>query len=193
MIPGDLFYRCFDDGFTASAPADAVSRIEGRPGRYRVRTPAGEVRAWFRVNPKGSGVPHQPGEFWPRLVAPSHLRHPTEEDDGTISWYQYTSADQLARIQSFRREVAARAGGRATDGDDVFEELAGPGAPVVELLAEQAPEPRFPHTRLFYLDADDAESWGRLFGEQLTGWIEAFADEPETLARYMWRVHWDEA
>ena len=49
---------------------------------------------------------------------------------------------------------------------------------------------REPHTALYYLDAQDAEQWGKLFAVQLIPWIEKFWADPETLQGYMWRVHW---
>lgn len=145
------------------------------------------------MNPKASAIPHQPGEFWPELVAPPGIRDPLRPDDGTLSWYQFTTPAQVADIQQLRQAVVDSVPLRGSS-DNVMLEITGMDAGYPEMLTANAPEPRMPHTRLYYATETDAESWGRLFGAELPGWLDAFVAEPETLQQHMWRVHWtDEA
>lgn len=192
MIHSGTFYRSFDIGFMSSAPANAVSRVKGGVRKYTFRTGAGTVRVWFRVNPKASGNPCNPGEFWPELIAPDHVRHASRMDDGAISWYQYVSQPHIAVIQELRRKVASRSTLSVPDVPDASRDLVELGSGVGELVVDQAPEPRLPHSPLFYMNAEDAEEWGRLFGTQVSHWVQAFTADPETLVQYMSRVHWAE-
>ncbi|CAN5725591.1 hypothetical protein BH23GEM11_BH23GEM11_04260 [soil metagenome] len=183
MIHGPTFYRNFDAGFAEAAPPSAVTRAKGAPSRYVAETPAGPVHFWFRVNSKASAIPNHPGEFWPVI---------SDADDATVSWYQRASAEQVAAILELQKRVYDKVAAQEDFAAEVYREMRDAGLPLLLHHARTIPEPRLPHHALLYLDAGDAQAWGRLLGGAIEAWLEAFAANPETVDSYMWRVHWSE-
>ncbi len=143
---------------------------------------------WFKVNGKASAIPYQPGEFWPVIEA-KKMRH-NAQDDGLVSWYQYTDKAMEAPIVAQQRLVYQKTKDQAHSELQFWRQtrdlwLAGSRDSLdIEL------RPGWPHTSLYYLDEADATQWGVIFGAQLSAWINRFAETPETLQQHMGRVHW---
>jgi hypothetical protein len=190
MIKSDIFYARFDEGFGAAVQRLPVRRLKGKVSKYELASASGPVQLLFQVNPKASAMPYAPGEFWPVLTAPASLRRGEPSDDGTISWYQYTSDADHQAVQALQRRVYEKVAAQEAFSHELYRDLRDQSLEMMRTVIEPPLEPRFPSTPLHYLDGDDAQAWGALFAAQLPGWLERFQASPETLERYMWRVHW---
>lgn len=190
MINSATFYSHFDAGFAEVSADSRLTRARGKPSKYVAQTRAGPVDMWFQVNAKASSIPNQPGEFWPVLKAPADLRSDRGHDDGGISWYQYTTPAAVERIMDIQGAVLRKFIAQDAFEHEMWRQMRDASIPMVTLAASSRPEPRFPSTRLLYLDEADARSWGRAMADQALHFIEAFGSQPETLCMYMWRVHW---
>ena len=161
----------FHQSFAIPATAAGLTR-RGRKGAKWTNS---ELEFNFRVNPKAAGIPDCPGEFWP-VIAWNGVRH-GPRDDGTVSYYQYEP--EIAAMEAMRRDVLAKP---AIGGCAYLETLrAGLELPLL---------PQHPHVALYYVDEQDAHAWGSWFGGRIGEWLRRFADAPETLETYAWRVLW---
>lgn len=188
MIKSEAFYRCFEVGLANAGATGLLQRSKGKLPKYRIEIPDDSVSLWFKVNGKASAIPYQPGEFWPVIEA-KKMRH-NAQDDGLVSWYQYTDKAMEAPIVAQQRLVYQKTKDQAHFELQFWRQtrdlwLAGSRDSLdIEL------RPGWPHTSLYYLDEVDATQWGVIFGAQLATWINRFAETPETLKQHMWRVHW---
>jgi hypothetical protein len=189
MVKSDAFYRCFEDGLAQTGNSERVQRSRGKLPKYKVAVPGDSVSLWFKVNGKASAIPYQPGEFWPVIEAKT-MRHDTR-DDGLVSWYQYTDKAMEAAIQAQRKLVYDKTREQAHFEPDFWRQTRDVWLAVSRESLELELGPGFPHTRLYYLDENDATQWGVIFGTQLETWISRFAEKPQTLQQYMWRVQWN--
>lgn len=190
MIKSDEFYARFDQGFAPARDSLPLVRLRGKASKYRVATAAGDLEFWFKVNSKASALPNQPGEFWPVITGAESLRDAQRHDDGIVSWYQYVTEEEGSGMRGMQHRVVEKAAAQEEFEHDLCREMLEARLPELRMQAEEPFEARLPHTALLYLDAEDATRWGELFARCLRGWLERFGREPETLARYMWRVHW---
>lgn len=190
MIDSTTFYESFDAGFRSVSASPAVTRLRGKPSKYRIATPAGDLSVWFKVNSKASALPYQPGEFWPVIDAAEILRHPRQSDEGTVSWYQYTTDEEHAAMHALQLAVCGKVAAQDEFENDVYRDMRDIRLQSVRDLVDFPFTPGHPHTALLYLDAADAFAWGAFFAAQLPAWLHRFAAAPETLAMHMWRVHW---
>ena len=188
MIKADVFYPRFEAGFAFSGGAALVARGRGKIPKYSAQTPAGKLSFWFQVNSKASAIPYQPGEFWPVIDA-AQLRY-NERDEGLVSWYQYTDAAMNEAILGQQRLVYRKVETQSHFEPEFWRQARDLWLGVSRDLVGFELKPGFPHARLFYLDADDAQTWGALFGQQMQAWLTAFCEQPETLQAHMWRTHW---
>jgi hypothetical protein len=188
MIKADVFYPRFEAGFVSSGGAAQVARGRGKIPKYTAQTPVGKLSFWFQVNSKASAIPYQPGEFWPVIDAAT-LRH-NERDRGVVSWYQYTDAAMNEAIHERQRLVYQNVESQATFEPEFWRQARDLWLSVSRDSIGFELKPGFPHTRLFYLDPEDAEQWGALFGRQMEAWLARFCEQPETLEAHMWRTHW---
>jgi hypothetical protein len=190
MIKSDIFYTRFDEGFRAAVERLPVRRLKRKVSTYELAGSSGPVQLLFPVNPKASAMPYAPGEFWPVITAPAPLRSGEPSDDGTISWYQYTSDADNQEVQALQRRVYDKVASQEMFSHELYRDLRDQSLAMMRTAIEAPPEPRFPSTPLHYLDGDDAQAWGALFATQLPDWLARFEANPETLERYMWRAHW---
>lgn len=193
MIDSTNFYASFDAGFRSVPASPAVTRLRGKPSRYRLGTPAGTLSAWFKVNSKASALPYQPGEFWPVIDAPESLRHPRQVDGGTVSWYQYAGDEEHDAMRALQLRVCDKVAAQDEFEHDLYRGMRDLSLASVRDLIDVPFTPGHPHTALLYLDADDAFAWGAFFAARLPAWLDRFAAAPETLTMHMWRVHWNDA
>lgn len=190
MIKSNLFYAAFERGFGSHATSPAIVRRRGKIPKYQARIDSDEVHFWFKVNPKASAIPNQPGHFWP-VIESKTLRY-NNRDDGLLSWYQYTDAEMIQQMTQLQWGVFAKAGDQQTFELDIWRDLLmGSCLPLMKTSIEMGFQPGSPHTGLYYLDEADAAAWGALFSAQLVQWLERYRLAPETLEAYMWRVHWN--
>lgn len=189
MIRSELFYASFEAGLlTAGLPA-GVTRSGGKIPKYTANTLAGKLKFWFKVNGKASAIPHQPGDFCPEIEADKKLRC-DERDSGLVSWYQYTDEAMHEAFRTQQRRVFDKTAAQADFSIDLWRQTRDIW---VNITRESLAFPfaaGFPHTRLHYLDEADARQWGVILGSQFSAWLDRFNVRPETLQRYMWRVHW---
>lgn len=190
MISSEIFYAAFDEGFRPAMQVLPARRMKGKPSRYEVQTAAGPLQMAFKANPKASAIPHVPGEFWPVIIGPESLRGSEPGDDGSISWYQYTSEADVQEIQALRWHVYEKVAAQDTFSNEAYRGMRDSSLGLVRMSIEAPLDARLPSTALHYLDAVDARAWGGLFAAQLREWLARFEAAPETLDRYMWRVHW---
>jgi hypothetical protein len=190
MIKSDIFYTRFDQGFEAAVPLLPIRRLKGKVSKYELASSSGPVQLLFQVNSKASAMPYAPGQFWPVITAPASLRSGEPSDDGTISWYQYTSDAANQEVQALQRRVYEKVASQDAFSHELYRDLRDQSLEMMRTSIESPLEPRFPSTPLHYLDGDDAQAWGALFAAQLPDWLARFQAGPETLDRYMWRVHW---
>lgn len=188
MIPSDVFYRAFDDGLASVGPLPGLQRGRGKASKYVLTTPAGPIDFWFKVNPKASAIPHQPGEFWP-VIETAGLRRDAQ-DDGTISWYQYADAPKVEAFRAQQERVHANLAAQTVFEHAIWCDQRDISLRTMRGFVDLGFRPAWPHTALYYLDAGDAAAWGALIGGQLPAWIACFSAQPETLESHMWRLHW---
>lgn len=131
------------------------------------------------MNPKIAGLPDTPGEFWPVIS----WKGPGggARDDGTVSYYQYATSDDLSDMQRLRRGVVQKVIARAPPDKPFAVLLGGLDLPLA---------PQHPHVALYYFDAGDGTAWGAWFAARIGDWSARFQAAPETLDRYCWRVLW---
>jgi hypothetical protein len=120
-----------------------------------------------------------PGEF--RAVLSWQGPRAGARDDGTVSYYQYAGAVDLAAMQALRRSVVQKVAARAQSNKLLSVMIEGLDLPLL---------PQHPDVALYYFDGGDAAAWGDWFGSRIGAWIEAFEGAPETLETYCWRVLW---
>jgi len=188
MIKSDYFYEAFISGFSSLQSPTAVSKKRGKIAKYLIESSAGPLELWFKVNSKASAIPYQAGEFWPELIS-GQLRYDSQ-DDGTVSWYQYTDETQRAAMSALQQQVYAKVAAQDNFENDLWRQMRDNSLYLLQLFAEEEFKPNSPHSRLFYLDEEDAYSWGALFVSHFATWLERFNTQPETLNTYMWRVEW---
>ena len=188
MIKSDAFYRCFEVGLIANVSPALLQRSRGKIPKYRIETSNDSLSLWFKVNGKASAIPYQPGEFWP-VVESKAMRY-SDRDDGLVSWYQYTDNAMEAAIIDQRRCVYRKTLEQSHFEPEFWRQARDVWVNASRDSLDSEISPRFPHTRLYYLDEEDATQWGTIFGQQLNSWIQRYVAAPETLEMYMWRVHW---
>lgn len=176
-IKSDIFYAAFAAGFASQKTSPLISKRRGKIPKYYAVFGDDELSFWFKVNPKASASPFYPGEFWP-VIETKNLRR-DQRDDGLVSWYQYTDQSINEEMKAFQWSVYAKA-----------EAQCSALLSLIRRAIEDGFEVGWPHTALYYVDARDAEFWGKLFAVHLLPWMERFCANPETLEGYMWRVHW---
>lgn len=188
MIKSDVFYSAFEKGFASQQTSPLIAKRRGRIPKYYALVGPEELSFWFKVNPKASAMPYLPGEFWPVIEA-KQLRY-NEKDKGLLSWYQYTDESINAEMKAFQWSVYAKVENQTTFERESLRRLRDSFLPSLRRDIEHELRVGSPHDPLFYLDARDAEFWGKLFAVHLLPWMERFCAAPETLDGYMWRVHW---
>ncbi|MFZ2956222.1 MAG: hypothetical protein WA705_04975 [Candidatus Ozemobacteraceae bacterium] len=188
MIKAELFRRSFEGGFTPNASSTELVRQSGKLIKWEKSFDGNRLVLIFPVNPKASAIPYCPGEFWPVIywTGPKY----NERDDGLISYYQYASQADIEEIQQLRKAVIKKVGEQNVFDHEVYHGIrdASLGSILAGLDAPLAPN--HPHTALYYLDEDDAESWGAWFGSHIEAWIVRFRAAPETLEAWCWRNIW---
>ena len=145
---------------------------------------------WFKVNPKASAIPYHAGEFWPVIEAMDFRYDP--QDEGTISWYQYTDSGMEKRMRRMQQRVYDKVKKQKEFENESFRIMRDVSLGLMKEFIKQGFQARLPHTALYYLDESDAAEWGEILGKQLPVWTKKFFARPETLMGYMWRVHWNE-
>lgn len=193
MIKSNVFYEALDAGLASVLGGTTVERLPGKPAKYRLRTGAGDLHLWLRVNSKVSAMPYLPGEFWPEISAPETLRSRQGHDSGDVSWYQYSTEEQNAAFKEQQSRVRKKVAAQKTFENEFYRQMRNSRLSSLKALIADPLLPQHPHKELIYLDADDAHAWGTIFAEQLPSWLDRFTRAPETLNMYMWRVHWAEA
>lgn len=180
MIKSEAFYSAFAAGFASQKTSPQIAKSRGKIPKYYATFGNDELSFWFKVNPKASGNPLYPGEFWP-VIETKKLRY-NPEDDGLVSWYQYADKSMNDEMTAFQWSVYAKAESRCVT-----------LLPLIRRDIEHGFEVGWPHTALYYVDEQDAEFWGKLFAVHLLSWMDRFCANPETLEGYMWRVHWNKS
>lgn len=189
MIKAPVFYQAFSAGVVPLARSLGFERPKADKAKWSATLPQGVLTLDFVVNPKASAIPHCPGEFWPVITwtGPKYDDH----DDGTVSWYQYTTDGEIRQIQDLRRAALNRTAAQETFENDVYRQMRDTSLAMIELgFDDSLPKPHLPHTPLYYLTEVDAAHWGAWFGKHLPTWVERFQARPETLSSWCWRVLW---
>lgn len=188
MIKSDQFYSAFSNGLAQACLIEPQLRRRGKIPKYVADTPVGKVDLWFKVNGKASALPFQAGEFWPVIEA-ADLRY-NDRDDGTLSWYQYADASTQEEMLNQQKAVMDKVAGQRNVEPEFWETSRDISVRFMADSIKMGFNVGHPHTRLYYLDEEDAFAWGHLIGKRLPDWLERFRAAPETLEGYMWRVHW---
>jgi hypothetical protein len=179
------FHAAFEAAFAPGATAAGLQRARGKTPKWTGAAADGTtVTVAFRVNRKNmSGYP---GEFMPDIVwdAP---RYETR-DTGHVSWYQYALASETAAVVALRRQILDS----FLEGGAVAVRATEAGRTLVQLLADSRDAEIRPNQPpwLPYWHDEDAADWGHLFGRAIDGWLRRFAERPETLDAWCWRVLW---
>ncbi len=191
MINSESFNRAFKIGFAKTSTPEYVHKEKGRATKLRIDVGADSISMWFRVNPKSSSNPFNPGEFCPEIL--SSNRRYDQSDRGMVSWYQYSTNAINERFHDMQYTVFEKFSNYCSrETQDFLDPFLAANLEMMKANISQSFAPNRPHSALFYTDDRDAENWGRLFAECIPDWVENYKANPETLTEYMWRTHWND-
>jgi hypothetical protein len=188
MIKSAQVTRAFDDAFTPSAQRAGLVRVRSKTSKWVLRQNGGDLHFQFQVNPKASAIPYCPGELW-ALVVWGGPRY-NERDDGTVSYFQYTTDAENTSIQQQVKAVIKKVHHQNEFENEGFRAMRDMMVGIIDAGLEMPPEPRIPNYSLYYLDEADVTAWGQWFARHIAQWIERFQAAPETLEGWAWRVLW---
>lgn len=188
MIKSVQFVKAFDETFIDGARLAGLARQRSKTSKWLLKHGGGDLHFQFRVNPKASAIPHCPGEFWAE-VAWDGPRY-SSRDDGTVSYYQYTTETENQSIHALVKAVIHKVRQQDSFENEGFRAARDIMLGSIDLGLDLPPEPRLPNYALYYLDENDASTWGAWFAHNVGPWIQRFQEAPETLEAWSWRVLW---
>ena len=177
------FYEAFDIGWASVPMPIELKRLAGKTIKWKLPCASGSLLLSIVTNSKTAGLlPHLPGEYFFRVTW-NHFEGDAKKSD-EVSWFQYTTNEEAATYAQLQRSVLEKF-------------LALPGKEGLRSIFNYACDPTWlPRANFseatFYLDDEDAESWGEWWAQNLPAWLERFNAYPESLNDWCWRVLWSD-
>lgn len=175
------FYRNFESDFASAGLPATFTKQAGKTLKWKMPLPEGALYFKFSTNPKAAGLAEGllwPGEF--RLLLEWHQGRGREKRVAEVSLFQYTNEFEVAAYGALQMQVLKKY-------------LARGGVDPYGTLAEQAAGPaRKPRPNMdewcYYVDNEDAQSWGRWHGHLIAPWTERFLTVPESREQWCRRM-----